>query len=90
MLLGQHRGKINNACWDRSHGVPWTPPDMGPPRHGTGIPPDMELGPLPLGHGTGTPLLLDMGLEPPPPQMREMKWRIWKTDNKVVKNCNLN
>ena len=74
--------------------------DWDPPRHGTGTPPDMGLGPPwtwdwdppdmglgppqtwdwdPPGHGTGTP-----------PKMREMKWRIWKTDNKVVKNCNLN
>ena len=48
MQFGQQRGKIKNACWDRSHGQPplpldmdppppqnWDPPDMGPPRIGT-------------------------------------------------------
>ena len=71
------------------HATPqnWDPLDMGPPRIGT--PQNWD----PPGHGTpqtwgppgiGTPPELET-----PPEIREMKWRRWKTD-KVVKNCNLN
>ena len=59
LYLGQQKGNINNACWDRSHGqgIPpgdgtpqrWDlPPEMGPPS-ADGTP--LEMGPP----GDGTP-----------------------------------